>query len=291
MTYKIFIIRAVFIFFFLPLLLESGFGGEPDSKLKKLHQLSLPEIHNLIREVSQTEPTMAGKMCRYSRLALGTPYALYCLGEGEGGKYDRDPLIDFSRVDCMTFCEQILALSISNTYQETFNNLQLIRYHRGKISYKTRNHFAVSNWLPNNRWLLDDVTCEIGAPWCRKMTKTIDLSLPVHSLPAIDRNDFPPPARQTVTYLPKEYLSKITAGIKGEEIVIIITNKPGIFASHMGLLVSEKDGALFFRHAGSQAKKVVDEPYENFCKRLLQNGKIAGVKLIRIKKDIDYPKN
>ena len=74
---------------------------------KRLHQLTPPEIDSLIQKVIQTHPTRAENIDTYSRLALGTPYALDCLGEGTEGRYDKDSLMDFSRVDCLTFCEQI----------------------------------------------------------------------------------------------------------------------------------------------------------------------------------------
>ena len=54
----------------------------------------------------------------YSERALGTPYVLFSLGEGLLGLYDKDPIVDLTRVDCMTFCEQVLAFSISNNHDE-----------------------------------------------------------------------------------------------------------------------------------------------------------------------------
>ena len=41
----------------------------------------------------------------------------------------------FSRVDCVTFCEQTLALAISSNYDNMFENLKRIRYHNGQVGH------------------------------------------------------------------------------------------------------------------------------------------------------------
>jgi len=275
--------NSILIFLYLCLLGEGGLASELKNQEKKLHQLSNQEIDVLIRDISQSELTRKERIHYYSQLALDTPYALFCLGEGQKGKYDQDPLIDFSRVDCMTFCEQTIALAISETYQDTLLGLQLIRYHQGTICYITRNHFVIANWLTHNQWLLKDITREAGGILCRKMTKTIDFSLPARSYPGIDRKTFPPLEEQTIFYLPKEHLLKIVANISGGEVIIIITSKEGIFASHMGLLIKDVSGKLVFRHASSRAKKVADELYQDFYERLQRDEKVAGVVIARVK--------
>ena len=109
------------------LLLPLGNGTQSLSERelsKRLYQLTPPEINALIKNVIEANGPTTEKIAVYSGLALGTPYARDCLGEGTEGKCDKDPLIDFTRVDCLTFCEQILALAISKDYRDTLKNLQ-----------------------------------------------------------------------------------------------------------------------------------------------------------------------
>ena len=130
------------------LLLPPGIGTQLPSEtslIKRLYQLDPSEINVLIQNVIQTYSTTTEKIAFYSGLALETPYARDCLGEGTEGSYDKDPLIDFTRVDCLTFCEQILALAISKDYNKTFKNLQKIRYRNGTIGFTIRNQTEKSN--------------------------------------------------------------------------------------------------------------------------------------------------
>ncbi|KPJ58337.1 MAG: hypothetical protein AMJ42_03465 [Deltaproteobacteria bacterium DG_8] len=247
---------------------------------KKLYQLSVSEIDSLTRDISRTHFTMAEKIATYSWLALGTPYVRGCLGEGTHGKYDKDPLIDFSRVDCMTFCEQVLALAISKNYQDTFHNLQKIRYQNGTISFTTRNHFAMADWLPHNQWLLRDITEEKGGPLCKEMIKTINRRAFAASFGCDDTGSLTPLQRLRIKYLPKKYLFTIVDKLQGSEIMVLITTREGIFASHLGFIIKSKKGSLLFRHASLTHKKVIDEPYEEFCRRVKSDQNSAGITLI-----------
>lgn len=263
---------------------ESVSQGETSSK--KLYQLTIPEIDSLIQDISRTHYTTNEKIILYSRLALGTPYVQGSLGEGPKGLYDQDPLVDFSRVDCMTFCEQTLALAISKNYNDTVNNLQKIRYHNGRIAFTTRNHFVIADWLPNNRWLLKNITEEKGGGLCKDMVKTIDRRRFAESFGCNDTNHFPPPQRIHITYLPKPHLLTIPGKLKGGEIMILITSRDDVFACHMGFIIKQKDGSLLFRHASLTHKQVIDEPYDQLDNRLQHEQSIAGAVFLDVGSDL-----
>lgn len=257
--------------------------------VKKLHQLTIPEIDGYITAVSQTRFTPVQKIATYSHLSLGTPYAEGCLGEGSTGSYDKDPLIDFTRVDCTTFCEQILALAISKDYRDAFRNLQKIRYRNGIPRFTSRNHFILADWLPNNQWLLKDVTQEKGGPLCKAMVKTIDRSAFAASLGYDNVKGFVPPELVSIYYLPKQHLFTITPALGGSEIMVLITTRAGIFAAHLGFIIKNEDGSLSFRHASRINKKVIDEPLEKVSKRLSMEEHIAGIVLLAVRDDYRIP--
>ena len=256
---------------------------------KKLYQLTIPEIDDYIKALSQTRSTRAQKIATYSYLSLGTPYAEGCLGEGSTGSYDKDPLIDFTRVDCTTFCEQILALAISKDYRDAFRNLQKIRYHNGITRFTNRNHFILADWLPNNQWLLKDVTQEKGGLLCKEMVKTIDRSAFAASLGYDNVKGFVPPELVSIYYLPKHHLLTITPELRGSEIMVLITTRPGIFAAHLGFIIKNEDGSLSFRHASRINKKVIDEPLEKLSKRLSMDQHIAGIVFLAVRDDYRIP--
>ena len=253
--------------------------------VQRLHQLTIPEIDDYIKTLSRTRFTIAQKIAAYSSLSLGTPYVQGCLGEGSTGRYDKDPLIDFTRVDCTTFCEQTLALAISKDYQDTFRNLQRIRYHNGTPCFTSRNHFILADWLPNNRWLLKDVTQEKGGHLCKEMVKAIDRSAFAASHGYDNVKGFVPPQPVRIYYLPKHHLLTITPELRGSEIMVLITTRAGIFAAHMGFIIKNEDGSLSFRHASRINKKVIDEPLEKLSKRLLMDQHMAGIVLLAVRDD------
>ena len=268
------------------LLLSPGNGTQSLSKTafgKGLYQLTPLEINKLIQRVIDNYSTTTEKIAVYSGLALGTPYARDCLGEGAEGRCDRDPLIDFTRVDCLTFCEQILALAVSTDYNDTFKNLQKIRYRNGTIGFNTRNHFVMADWVTHNQWLLKNVTEEHCGTLCKEMIKTIDRRTFAASKGCADTNGFPPAETVRIHYLLKQHLLSRASGLKGSEIMILITTREGIFASHLGFIVKGKDGSLAFRHASSIHNKVIDEPFNQLCERVLGDKHIAGAVLLEVR--------
>lgn len=77
-----------------------------------------------------------------------TPSGLDPLGEGAG--VDSDPLFSTKIFDCTTYVETLLAIGLSKTYPEIQKNLNKLRYQNGLPDYFQRNHFMVSEWIPEN---------------------------------------------------------------------------------------------------------------------------------------------
>jgi hypothetical protein len=251
--------------------------------------LTPPEVNTLIQEVTRRYSTTTEKIALYSGLALETPYARDCLGEGNEGKYDKDPLIDFTRVDCLTFCEQILALAISQDYNDTLMNLQKIRYRNGAIGFTTRNHYVMADWITHNQWLLKNTTQEHCRSLCKKMVKTIDRRTFAGNQGFTDTKGFPPAETVKIHYLPKQHLLSCASGLKGGEIMVLITSIEGIFASHLGFIVKKNGGSLLFRHASSIQNKVIDEPFSQLCGRILEERQIAGSVFFTIRDNFTIP--
>lgn len=269
---------------------REAFHWQPD---KQLNEMVSAEIDVLLRHITASQMEVNARIAYFSEKGKGTPYVLFCLGEGPQAKYDRDPLIDFSRADCMTFCEQILALSISRDYPEMFSNLQRIRYREGIIDMLTRNHYTIADWLPANSWLLTDATAAIGGERCAEMTKTIDRAADFRAMgvPEGDLTKVPPPQTMTVKYIPAKYLSEVKASLRGGEIVSIVTNKPGIFSAHMGFIIRDQYGNVLLRHASSQraAMQVVDEFYDDVVQQLMNSDSRVGMIFMRVREDYRLP--
>lgn len=272
---------------------QPGATDDPAGRVpsKALYLMSNAEIDTLIRRVSAAESELVRRIAIYSETAKGTPYALFCLGEGPNAKYDRDPLIDFTRADCVTFTEQILAMAISDNYDNMFNNLQRIRYHRGNIDLRTRNHFTHADWVPNNAWLLQDVTAAVGGKHCREMTKTIDRRKLLSDLdvPESEQAEIRPAETMTIKYIPEHSLLAVQDSLQTGDLFSIIQSMPGIFSAHMGLIIRKEDGEVYCRHASSrrETKQVVDEPLSAMVAQLQANRKRVGMAFLRVKPDFN----
>ncbi len=253
--------------------------------MKKLYQLVSKDLDHLLKEQWEALPRVQDRIMYYSELALGTPYVKFCLGEGPDAPYDQGPLMDIARVDCMTFSEQIIALAISHSYREAFHNLQRIRYLDGKIDFTWRNHYTIADWLPNNAWLLEDVTEHVGGAICQSMTKTIDRRRMLRDKGCDDLAHIPEAQQLTTQYIPKESVLEIADRLEGGEIVSLITSKPGIFSSHMGIMGRNPAGALVFRHASSEPEQmqVVDVAFDKFPSYLAARTDDVGLKFMRVR--------
>jgi hypothetical protein len=143
----------------------------------------------------------------------------------------------------------------------------------------------MADWLPNNQWLLKDITRDIGGGLCQEMTKIIDRRGFAASRGCADAGDWPQPQRMSIRYIPTRHLPATAAHLKGSELLVLITNREGIFASHLGFIIKAGDGGILFRHASSIDKKVTDEPIERLHRRMAEDRQIAGFALIAVREE------
>ena len=259
-------------------------SASPDSKL---YEMSKGEIDALLRETSARQADFPARVQAYSQRALGTPYRWFPLGEGPQAKYDRGPLVDFARVDCLTFCEQILAMTLADHYEEMFRRLQRLRYREGVIDIRERNHFMLADWLPNNAWLFEDITATIGGGLCVDMRKTIDRAavLRKKGVPEKELAAMPPPQTLAIKYIPEADLPAIKSKLQAGDLAVVIQSRPGIFAAHLGFLLRDGAGRIFFRNASARRgfKKVVDEDFDDLVTFLRRNPSWVGMVFGRVR--------
>ncbi|OPZ71264.1 MAG: hypothetical protein BWY83_01231 [bacterium ADurb.Bin478] len=251
------------------------------------YQMTVAEIDQDIRRVSVALAEPAQRMAYYSERFLDAPYELVCEGEGENGRYETQPLLNLRQVNCMTYCEIVLALSLSDYYEEFFNVLQHIRYRQGIISMATRNHYTMVDWLPANKWCLEDVTKKVGAKDVRWSTRTISHKNFFAGKSITDIPVLMPDRTATIAYLPLDQVEKHAKALQDGDIVSLIQNQPGIFSAHM-LLIIKKEGKPYFRHAGLSAKKVLDQPLGDYIAALSRNPRFVGMSFMRVKEKIDW---
>ncbi len=62
----------------------------------------------------------------------------------------------------MTFVERTIALSLAASWDAYYRLCERLRHKDGRQDFLERNFFTLVQWVPNNAWLLVDITNELG---------------------------------------------------------------------------------------------------------------------------------
>ncbi len=191
------------------------------------------------------------RMAAVSSALLGRPYVNDPMGEGDG--HDADPLARYDAFDCLTFTEEVLALSLAGDPVHAAAIRTALRYD-GSPSYATRRHFMELQWVPAavaNGWLVD-TTGQYGEP--RRLAKAVDASTWAGWGP---RARFPIPDEQmpmgemTLQVLPLDQAIAAASRIAPGSIVLTVReDRAGvpIWTTHVGMVVPTDEGPRM-RHA------------------------------------------
>jgi len=260
------------------------------SVLLALPWWQMDEEVRLQRWKNATERPLQQRVLEISAGFLGTPYAFSPLGEGEG--VDADPLFRWDAVDCLTFVEETLALSLADTWEEMLPLLNDIRYEKGKPSYEARNHVMEAQWLPLNlkkgyikslapslpsRHIKQVQTQLTQETW--KHAEGQSLKLPVGARPL---------GRFTMEMIPVAQAMPLFSKLPEGSVVVFIradSSKRITRVRHVGFLVHGPKAPML-RHASRTFKKVVDEPIERYIRRNLAHASwtIEGVAIYELQK-------
>ncbi|NOZ86835.1 MAG: DUF1460 domain-containing protein [Deltaproteobacteria bacterium] len=271
----------------------SRLRGETPGRPKPFYVQSEAQIDAFLRKLYVERPSLADRLDRISERFLYTPYRRDPLGEGPKGKKDKDPLFRFDAVDCLTFVEETLALALSRDLYTARQRLQSIRYQNGIVSYKTRNHFPMSQWIPNNTklGLLKDFTMKVGRNLAFRVTKVLGRS--VWKAPAGWRwakslgPDALPRGKFSLSAIRPNDLIKLESRVPtGTLLFIIRKDRPELpyLISHVALIISNR-GRLFVRHAAEQIyHRVVDSPLSDYLRRIekYQKRPVMGINLQKV---------
>lgn len=262
-------------------------AGEND----RFTDMSPQEIDALIRETSAKPQTVTEKMNYYSQYFLGTPYTFTCVGDGEYALYEPYPLVNFDSTNCMAYCEHVLALSISDSWDNFFNNLQQIRYKNGMIGMRTRNHYTMGDWLPENNWLLEDVSRKVGGSHTKTVTRTISHTKFFQGKGITDLRHVKPDYEMTIDYIPKEAILDVKGELRNGDIgALIFANKTDIFSAHMWM-VMEVNGQIIVRESTTRGMTTIDTPYDAWAEKVQESQRYIGISLMRVREDVNQPGN
>jgi len=201
------------------------------------------EITDIAREVRDLP--LGERMDRISQPMVGKPYLVDAVGEGFG--VDADPPARYDVYDCLTFVEEVLALSMPGDPRSAPQVRNQLRYHDGTPSYENRHHFMLQQWIPaqlESGWLKDitaefgethliekEITAQTWASWRKRK----NFQLPDELLPT---------GRYTLQVLSLDAAVEIVDELPvGAIILTVREDKPyvPILVSHVGFVVASKD--------------------------------------------------
>lgn len=267
----------------LIVLLSCANAGEK----KHFYNMTNMQIDSVLTEISAKSLSITEKMAIFSEMFLTTPYNLTCAGDGPYALYEAEPLVNFKESNCMVFCEHVLAMSISDSWDNFFNNLQQIRYKDGMIGMRTRNHYTIGDWLPENNWLLDHVSAEVAGKYSKKMTRTISHTQFFKGKGITDLRYVKPDYEMTVDYVPSDALPFVSESFEnGDVLALLFANKNNIFSAHM-LMAYRIDGKLIIRESSSSKMTTFDTPYQEWIQKIMSSKRYAGISVMRVKDNLN----
>ncbi len=258
-------------------LVEDARRELPPLAEKPLYAFSDDEIDRYVGWLHARERSLRARIMHLARKAIGQRYEIYLLGEFPFEGYDPDPLYNFARSDCLTFCEHMYALAMARDFGEFVRILQRIRYRDGIVGMLTRNHYTIADWDRNNAFFLEDVTTKLGGG---------RVHVPLHQVVRRSRffakfglgQDIPD---QPVTdaYIPKASVPQILDELRDADFVNIIRgNEQSQYCGHTGLIAIGPDGQVNFLH--SARPQVREEPLVGYLQR---DQRSLGIKILRLR--------
>lgn len=261
---------------------------------KPLYRMQPAEVGRFLAWQQQDQPQLRQRVAALARKNIGQPYELYLLGEFPYETYDRQPLFDLAKSDCVVFAEHTYAMALSSSWEEFFWMLQRIRYRDGVIGVATRNHYTEADWNLANRWLVQDVTASLGAP-TQPYRQRIDRRAFLKKQFKVER-DIPVQEFDDV-FIAKQDVAAVEAQLQDGDFVNVISGRNGgYWASHVGLIVTGADGSRRILH--SAEPQVREETLQAFIARLGERdarqagqGKptLAGFKFLRLNEAPEVP--
>ena len=229
---------------------------------------SQPEetISSLISSLASRKIPFTKRVAIIAEKSIGTPYRGDPLGEGPAGKYDTDPVINLSAVDCVTFVEQTIALAASNSLGEASWLLQQIRYQNGNIAFVHRNHFMIADWVPHNSSFCHNITGCLHTNTV-SLTRTIDHKhfYRLKNIPSMAETVSNPVI--TIQYIPRFRATQAEQYLPDTALIFFIGEKPEwLFVLHCGFYVRNNGQGLLI-HASSASGQVTQTNFATYLSR------------------------
>ena len=195
----------------------------------------------------------------FSREFLGLPYSSVLIGSA---KQPEVFVVSLDSFDCVTYIETVLALAGASTPTHFSELLRHLRYDRGRVDWKRRNHY-MTQWIRNNRrnGIIRRISTNAAG---RRKARVLNV------VPGLR------PSRARFECVPKQALRQLVPQLETGDVIFFASTRKDLDVFHCGLLIRDGDH-LRLRHASRSRGSVVEQNLDEF----LKNNRMAGVIVVR----------
>jgi cell wall-associated NlpC family hydrolase len=191
-----------------------------------------------------------------------------------GHAYEPNPLIgsadtaevftaSFDGFDCVTYIETVVALARASNVDDFTEWLRKIRYDRGRIQWKQRNHY-MTLWIRNN------VRKGIIRPVSMPAVPIVSRERVLNVVPGL------PAQRTRVECVPKPAVPRLEPHLQTGDLIFFVSTRKNLDVFHAGIIV--RDGKrVLMRHASRGQGFVAEQELSEFLKA----NRMAGVIVAR----------
>lgn len=182
-------------------------------------------------------------------------------------------------------------MALTDSWPAFMSMLQRIRYRDGQIGVVTRNHYTEADWNVNNRWLLTDITNQLGTDAVKPFTQKVDRSKFFKTRYELDEKI--PVETIHESFIPYDRIDSVKPLLRDGDVVNFVTGKgDGYWVGHVGLIGIGTDGAPNLIH--SAKPKVREESIDSYVSRMTRDAaaddaagkaRFRGFKFLRLTDD------
>jgi hypothetical protein len=134
----------------------------------------------------------------------------------------------------------------------------------------------MGDWLPENNWLLEDVSRKVGGSHTKTVTRTISHTKFFQGKGITDLRHVKQDYKMTIDYIPKEAILDVKGNLQNGDIgALIFANKTDIFSAHMWM-VMEVNGQIVIRESTTHGMTTFDTPYDAWAERVQESQRYIG---------------
>jgi hypothetical protein len=201
---------------------------------------------------------------------------------------------DLSEGDCVSFVTRALSMALARDWNSYYLLTERLRHKDGVVDYRNRNFFTLGDWLPNNAWLLSDVTPLLGSAEDRPAQSFTHVVRPkvFEERPAapgsaftritFKGSDYRSPNKEVHadTFIPSQRIPDVLRDLRTGDVILVLRPANGghLGCDHMGLVAVGADGQVNILH--SAPPRVRQEPITTFLQRC---NWVSGLKFLRLK--------